>query len=317
MFWRYAEFASTLIMESKKRPSRRHHPGPIERVSRAQAVLTPRNRSSTGRARDLGCGGNPPFLFGAKIAASLFHPGVAGAVESGELQNGSAFAVFEDFAGESLRAVLRQANLSLLDQIRIARQTAEAVHAIHLAGLLHGGLRPETVTVSGLGTDALSVKVHNIDLGSAFANGILANRFSMDSSLDSLKYFAPERFRGEPATAQSDVYSLGSLLYELLSGMLHLSLISAAPQHWQRSSQPKAAQARNRDFRSADAINPYIFESLQKQALRKSTADLFAGRCGTSNSSQRTFRHRRPRSRSRWRRSRHIDRSSNDLFHKA
>jgi serine/threonine-protein kinase len=173
-------------------------------------------------------GDSTQFLPDAKIAAELFHAGVVGVVEYRELPSGSEFAVFEGFRGESLRAVLSERSLSLLDRIRIARQAAEAVHAIHLAGLIHGAIRPENVLVEGLGSDELLVKIHNIDLGAAFANGVLSNRFTMDSSHDLLRYFAPERFRSEPSTVQADVYSLGVLLYEILSGHPPFEAASAA-----------------------------------------------------------------------------------------
>jgi len=216
------------------------------------------------------------FLSDAKIAASLFHPGVAGVVESGELSNGSAFAVFEGSAASSLRHILSEASLSLLDRIKIARQTAEAIHAIHSAGILHGALRPENISIDGIGTDQLSVKVHNIDLGSSFANGMLSNRFSMDSSLDSLRYFPPERFRGEASTVRSDVYSLGILLYELLSGHPPFEASSAAAlADMHLNQKPPEIKIENFDLRML--LTHTITESLQKQpSFRQSTADLFA-----------------------------------------
>ncbi len=216
------------------------------------------------------------FLADASTAASLFHAGVAGVVESGELSNGSCFAVFESFGGKSLRDGLREGTLSLLDQIRIARHAAEAIRSIHAAGLVHGTLRPENVSIAALGTEELSVKVHNIDLGSAFANGLLSNRFSMDSSIDSLRYFAPERFRGEAASVHSDVYSLGILLYELLSRHTPFDATSAtelAAMHL--NQKPPEIKIENFDLRML--LTHTINESLQKQpSFRQSTADLFA-----------------------------------------
>ncbi len=216
------------------------------------------------------------FLSDSKIAARLFHAGVAGVVESGELSNGSSFAVFEGFGGEPLRDALVKSPITLLDQIRIARQTAEAVHAIHSAGLIHGSVRPGNISVEGLGTDQLSIKVHNIDLGSAFASGILSNRFSMDSALDSLRYFAPERFRGEAATMQSDVYSLGILLYELLSGHPPFQASSAtALAEMHLNQKPPEIKIENFDLRML--LTHTITEALQKRpSFRQSTADLFA-----------------------------------------
>ncbi|MDI1242723.1 MAG: serine/threonine-protein kinase [bacterium] len=216
------------------------------------------------------------FLADARIAAGLFQSCVAGVVESGELSNGSAYAVFQESGNRSLRDVFQGGTLSLLDEIRIARQAAEAVSAIHTAGLLHGALRPENVSITGLGSEELAVRIHNIDLGSAFANGILSNRFSMDSSLNSLLYFAPERFRGEAPTVQSDVYSLGVLLYELLSGHPPFEAQSAAAlAEMHLNQKPPEIKIENFDLRML--LTHTMNESLQKQSsFRQSTADLFA-----------------------------------------
>ena len=216
------------------------------------------------------------FIADAKIAATLFHATVSGVVESGELPNGSAFAVFEGSGGTSLRDILSEGSISLLDRIRIARQAAEAIHAIHSAGLTHGALQPENVSIDGIGSDELSVKVLNIDLGSVLTDGVLSNRFSMDSSLELLRYFAPERFRGESATPGSDVYSLGVLLYELLSGHPPFEAASAtglADMHL--NQKPPEIKIENFDLRML--LTHTITEALQKQpSFRQSTADLFA-----------------------------------------
>lgn len=252
----------------------------IERfvASSSQAVIYQARQIEYGQSCVISIaeGDGARFLADAEIAAGLFHAGVAGVIESGELPNGSHFGVFEGLSGKSLRDVLQEGTLSLLDQIRIARHAAEGVQAIHSAGLLHGALRPKNVSIEGLGTQELSVKVHNIDLGSAFANGILSNRFSMDSSLDSLRYFAPERFRGETPTVQSDVYSLGVLLYELLSGHPPFDASSAtALAEMHLNQKPPEIKIENFDLRML--LTHTLNESLQKQtSFRQSTADLFA-----------------------------------------
>ncbi|MEO5857716.1 MAG: protein kinase [Pyrinomonadaceae bacterium] len=221
-------------------------------------------------------GESKQFLAEAKLASVMFHAGVAGLIESGQLTDGSGYAVFEGFGEVSLRDVLQDGTLSLLERIRIARQTAEAIASVHLAGLRHGSIRPESISIADLGTDNVAVKIHNIDLGSAFANGILCNRFAMESSLETLKYLAPEQFRGEPATARSDVYGLGILLYELLSGHPPFDASSAsalADMHLNR--KPPETKIDNFDLRML--LTHTLFESLQKQpGLRQSTADLFA-----------------------------------------
>ena len=250
----------------------------IERViaSSPNAVIYQAKNIEYGQECVVSIADSRQFVSDAKIAAGLFNAGVAGVIESGELADGSGFAVFEGFTGTSLRDILNDGDLSLLDRIQIARQAAEAVHALHLAGLNQGAIRPENVSINGLGTEELTVKIHNIDLGSAFATGVLSNRFAMDSSLELLRYFAPERFRGEPVTVQSDVYSLGLLLYEILSGHPPFEATStAALADMHLNQKPPEIKIENFDLRML--LTHTIYEALQKQpSFRQSTADLFA-----------------------------------------
>ncbi|HQU91626.1 MAG TPA: serine/threonine-protein kinase [Pyrinomonadaceae bacterium] len=250
----------------------------IERIIEASpnAVIYKALQVEYGQECVISISDSNAFLSDAKIAAGLFNAGIAGVIESGELSNGSGFAVFEGSDGASLRDVLNDSPISLLDRIQIARQTAEAVHAVHSAGLTHGNIRPENVSISGLGTDELAVKIHNIDLGSAFAEGVLSNRFAMDSALGLLRYLAPERFRNEPATVQTDVYSLGLLLYEILCGHPPFEGNSAAAlADMHLNQKPPEIKIENFDLRML--LTHTITEALQKQpSFRQSTADLFA-----------------------------------------
>ena len=215
------------------------------------------------------------FKADARAAQGLFHSNIAAVIESGELPGETAYAVMEAFGETSLRELITEGSLSLLDKIRIARQTAEAVHAIHAAGLLHGAITPDSISVRGRGTDDLSVKLHDIDLGSAVADGVLANRFAMDSEIGSIRYFAPERFKGDNEKG-SDVYSLGLLLYELLSDHPPFDGDSAAAvidKHLHE--KPPEIKIENFDLRML--LTHTLSEALQKQpSFRQSTADLFA-----------------------------------------
>ncbi len=215
------------------------------------------------------------FTADATAAQGLFHSNITAVIESGELPDETAYAVTEAFDETSLRELIAERSLSLLDKIRIARQTAEAVHAIHAAGLLHGAVAPDSISVRGGGTDDLSVKLHDIDLGSAVADGVLANRFSMDSEIALIKYFAPERFKGENVKG-SDVYSLGLLLYELLSDHPPFDGdLAAAVIDKHLHEKPPEIKIENFDLRML--LTHTLSEALQKQpSFRQSTADLFA-----------------------------------------
>jgi len=221
-------------------------------------------------------GDTQKFLADAQTAARLFHAGIGGVIESGHLGNGAVYAVSEGIAGTSVREILASGVPSLLDAIRIARQAAEAVHELHLAGLKYGAMKPENVSVNGLGTDTITVKIHNLDLGSAFATSVLSNRFAMEASLDSIRYFAPEQFRGEDLGVSSDVYSLGLLLYEIFAGHAPFEAASASELIDMHLNQ-RAPDVTIDNFDIRMLLTHTITESLQKQpSFRQSTADLFA-----------------------------------------
>jgi serine/threonine protein kinase len=126
------------------------------------------------------------------------------------------FLVMELLPGESLRRRLRrERRLELSAALGIARQTAEALAALHQAGFLHGDIKPENVRMIREDQAVL------IDLGFAHRPGENAHFIEQGYVLGTANYLAPELCRFEPNVDQkSDLYSLGVMLFELLAGRL-------------------------------------------------------------------------------------------------
>src|SRR5688572_28175925 len=159
------------------------------------------------------------FLQDAKTAATIFNESIVDVYEAGSLESGEVFVVAGEPGGQTARELLNNVGVpQLLTTVQVVRQAAEAVHALHLTGLIHRAIRPENIILTTDAEHRLLVRIQNVDLGGVIEHAIVSNKFLIDSAIDSLRYFAPDQFSGESASVKTDVYSLGIVLYEMLSG---------------------------------------------------------------------------------------------------
>jgi hypothetical protein len=156
------------------------------------------------------------FYREARMASSLSHPNIASVVDFGEDDRVGVFMVMELVDGEPLVKVLhREKQLTVNRACDIAHQIAEALDYIHENDIVHCDIKTENILLSETSVGKrrqLLVKL--LDFG-------LARRLSTSTNQTlsgTPHYVAPERIRGEPASPASDVYSLGILLYEMLTG---------------------------------------------------------------------------------------------------
>jgi serine/threonine protein kinase len=124
------------------------------------------------------------------------------------------FVVMDLLGGESLRKHLRREyRLDLAAALSVTRQTAEAVAALHRAGFIHGDVKPDNVRLGDAGTAVL------LDLGFAHRPGENTSLLEQGYILGTVDYLAPELCSPEPtADLSSDLFSLGVMLFELLTG---------------------------------------------------------------------------------------------------
>jgi serine/threonine-protein kinase len=147
----------------------------------------------------------------ARAAAALSHPNIVSVFDAGS-DGPTRFIVMEFVPGMSLAEVLRrEGRLAPARAAALAAQTARALAAAHRAGIVHRDVKPGNVMVDRVG------HVKLLDFGIARARES-ASLTQTGSIFGSSPYIAPEVARGEPAVARSDVYALGCLLYELLTG---------------------------------------------------------------------------------------------------
>jgi len=217
------------------------------------------------------------FLKEAKITSSFFHPSVADVYETGRLDSGELFVVSEDTEGQTVSELLQTVGVpQLLTTVQIVRQAAEALHELHQNGLVHRAVRPENIILTADLEHRLLVRVQNPDLGGVDEHSIVSDKFTIDSAVDSLKYFAPEQFCGEETNAQTDVYALGVVFYELLAGTPPFESLKAAELAEKHKHQPPP-DIKIDDFELRMLITHALMESLQKRpSLRQSSANTFA-----------------------------------------
>ncbi|MFZ6710227.1 protein kinase domain-containing protein [Undibacterium sp. TC9W] len=151
----------------------------------------------------------------ARLAASLKHPAFV-KIFAIEDEDNSHSIVMELVPGLTLKQLLQQHPEQPLPEqqaINIISQVAEAMQEAHASGLIHGDLKPSNLMVEPDG------KVRILDFG--LASQTDAQATTSMSQLDpqgTIAYMAPERMMGSPASAQSDIYALGVILYETLTG---------------------------------------------------------------------------------------------------
>ena len=167
----------------------------------------------------------------AQSAASLSHPNVVTVYDYGEDPSGP-YIVMELIDGEDLAAILRRSGALPPRQVaRIAAGVGRALAAAHARGLVHRDIKPSNVLIGSNG----QVKVVDFGIARAIAE---AQVTLPGTTLGSVHYFSPEQARGEPATAASDIYSLGIVLYEMLTGSRPWEGDSAASVALARLSGP-------------------------------------------------------------------------------
>lgn len=146
----------------------------------------------------------------ARAAARISHPNVVGVFDTGE-HEGVPYIVMELLSGRSLAEELEAGPLDPHRVRRIGLEILSALEAFHREGILHRDLKPDNVLMAADGT----VKVGDFGVAKITEGMDLTMAGTM---LGTPAYLAPERVAGEPASAASDVYSVGVVLYELLTG---------------------------------------------------------------------------------------------------
>ncbi|WP_018871918.1 HDOD domain-containing protein [Thioalkalivibrio sp. ALJ16] len=200
------------------------------------------------------------LLDDARRLSRFRHPNIAPIFEAGDYAGG-VYLVFEYVEGETLDRILARGPLVIDRALALMRELLDAAAAAHEQGVLHGALQPANVTVNADGHARIT------GLGMALPDAASSGESHLP---DTPYYLAPEQLAGGPASERADVFSLGVLFYELLTG--ERAFAGAGPGALRRAMlagglEPPSRRAGNGDER---------FDALVLRATRPDPQDRFA-----------------------------------------
>ena len=173
------------------------------------------------------------FKHEARSVAQLQHPNIVTVIDRGE-EDGRQYIVFEFIDGENLKElVVRKGRLDVRDALEIALETAHGLAFAHERGLIHRDVKPQNVLLNGDGRAKVT------DFGIARSLDVEHGVTQTGTILGTSNYIAPEQASGQPVDAHTDVYSLGIVLYEMLTGEVPFpgeSFVAIAMKHIQEPS---------------------------------------------------------------------------------
>ncbi|MGY2001543.1 Stk1 family PASTA domain-containing Ser/Thr kinase [Blastococcus sp. SYSU DS1024] len=204
----------------------------------------------------------------AQASASLNHPAIVAVYDTGEDRTPSGatpYIVMEYVEGETLRDVLRrEGRLPIERAMSLAADISGALDFSHRNGIVHRDVKPGNVMITPQGT----VKVMDFGIARAVSDSA-ATMTSTAAVIGTAQYLSPEQARGEGVDARSDVYSLGCLLYELVTG---------APPFTGDSPVSVAYQHVREDPRLPSSINPDVppeLDAILLKAMSKNPANRY------------------------------------------
>src|SRR5215208_3819137 len=150
----------------------------------------------------------------ARSAASLSHPNIVQVYDRGETEEGSSYIAMEYVPGGTLKEkIVGDGPLGAREAAALGAQVAEALGAAHERGMVHRDIKPQNVLL----TDRGDAKVADFGIARAGSSVTISRTGSV---MGTAGYMSPEQALGEPATPKSDLYSLGVVLFEALTGEL-------------------------------------------------------------------------------------------------
>lgn len=204
------------------------------------------------------------FKTEALSAARINHPNIVNIYDVGQ-ENDVHYIVMEYVDGETLKDIIkREAPLSVDKAVDIAIMICDGIHHAHEKGIIHRDIKPHNILVTEHGM----VKVADFGIARAASNATIT--YGNNNIIGSVHYISPEQAKGEPVGRTTDIYSLGCVLYEMLTGKVPFEASSAITV---------ALKHINDEAPSPRAVNPKIpaaLEGVIYKAIQKNPAYRYA-----------------------------------------
>jgi len=234
----------------------------------------------------------------AMTTASLQHPNIVTILDYG-LDPEGAYVVMEMVEGETLEEVLARGPLQFVDFHRFAQQSLEAIMAAHAVGLIHRDLKPGNFMITrSLQAGLFNVKILDFGLAKYLDRPKPQSMDHLNSLMGSVHYMAPEQFQRLPLDQRTDLYSLGCIFYEAITGHpafdgknvselidAHLKTEPFSMKYLRQDLSPGlekwvhrllAKDPAQRTGSAAEALRTLPSVAACRQDLRRSTHQLFA-----------------------------------------
>jgi len=208
----------------------------------------------------------PRFEVEARAASQLNHPHIITIYNYGAMEDGTLFLAMEHVNGPSLEEVVQQGPLSHGRVATIGAQICDALAEAHSHGVVHRDLKPSNIMLTQVGRQQDFVKV--LDFGIAKVEGVKMTRTG--SVIGTPQYMSPEQLRGDPLDGRSDLYALGGILYQMVSGELPFQADTAAGYMHKHLNEPPVSPAlRNPEVEVPPALEAVILRALAKDPAER------------------------------------------------
>ncbi len=160
------------------------------------------------------------FLAEARALGRLRHPNIVDVLDSGELDDGRLFIVFELLEGSGLDSYLHEAGrMRASDAVKIAIELCRGLEFAHGAGVIHRDLKPANVYLHQSPGGGMLVKLLDFGISKTFDGGAPVSLTSSGNVVGTPLYMSPEQARGDAVDQRTDLWNVGVVLYEMLAGL--------------------------------------------------------------------------------------------------
>lgn len=206
------------------------------------------------------------FLREARSVSTLSHPHIAAIYDYGETDDGHPFLVMELVNGPSLTDLLHESKLTLVRAVEIIQDIAGALAEAHQQGIIHRDIKPSNIVLNhrhevkvldfGL---AKQISEEEVQTADPDAQTMLSTRTRSGAVVGTPLYLSPEQAMGAPVDARSDLFALGTVLYECITGR---------PAFSGKSTMEIAAQVIHISPRVPSLINPSVTPELDRVTMK-------------------------------------------------